>query len=1004
MPTPSLHWRVATATMAIVVLAAGRAPLLGQGATVGGLVVTVVDARGAAIFDATVTLEHGGVAVQTQQATRSGEVTFSLLRPGRYTVLAEQLGYQPVRMLAVDVNGGGEARVTLRLTKRPPPINTIEEQPSNATYGGTSQQLRVQGRELHAFDRRHDISGVSSAFSQADVPMDGRQGLLASGNGLRPLYSSLVVDGVPESLLRHPGLPSEPGSTVLFARDGVSEVAFAGFAPLAPTPGTLGSTVSAQTAAGSERFSFRPWATFSSAKLGGNKLDNPGDSTASSIQAGVAMGGPIKGDTASWFLRGDYQQLEQPTAAPFDVARAVSDTSTDLFGAIRTAAQTLGSKDVSSWLVPTVRTWKGATGAGRLDWRFGTSTLLAVRANAASWTETNPLAGAELVNGAGSKLKATDISGAATVTTGAENWNSETRLGVRSAQRDWTGASLAYTGIVGDAVALGGAGTLPGHFKDGGFNLSETFSGLVGDHQLQAAVSYDNRSVTYDWLPGSSGIFQFGDLGSFTAGTGSFYQAIRTTPVPSLGTSTFIAYAQDNWQATPQIQLQLGVRLEYQGLPSGVVAENVGWERVSGFRNTLTPHDVKKQDIAPRAGFSWDVSGSGQTIVRGSAGIVPGQYDLAALAEAVQYDGDVTIRRATGIVPWPQVGAASGTAAGQALTFFADSVRKPKSFKADLSVQQRLGGATTITFGGAYRHADYLLQRSDLNRIATIAVGADERPIFGVLEQYGALLVPKVSSNRRFDEFDMVYALTASGYNDYYEASVALDRHLSRGFDFMLGYTYSKTTDNLPGSLSADPADQLTPFPDGLHGDRWEIGRSDLDIPHRVAATLTYTSAARAPLTVGARFRYRSGLPFTPGFRTGVDANGDGSGANDPVFIAASTSGMAALSSSHSCLGSQQGSFAARNSCRDPGVGALDLRAALPIARGWSITLDGFNLAGTTTGLFDHAAVLVDPKGTITTDAAGHTVLPLVANPGFGQLLSRRGDPRTIRIGFRVEN
>jgi hypothetical protein len=145
-------------------------------------------------------------------------------------------------------------------------------------------------------------------------------------------------------------------------------------------------------------------------------------------------------------------------------------------------------------------------------------------------------------------------------------------------------------------------------------------------------------------------------------------------------------------------------------------------------------------------------------------------------------------------------------------------------------------------------------------------------------------------------------------------------------------------------------------------------------------------------------------LPFTPGFRTGVDANGDGSGGNDPAFIAASTSGMATLTSANSCLASQAGVFAARNSCRDPGVGSLDLRASLPISHGWAITLDGFNLAGTTTGRFDHAAVLVDPKGTITTDATGHTVLPLVANPGFGQLLSRRGDPRTIRIGFRVEN
>ena len=36
--------------------------------------------------------------------------------------------------------------------------------------------------------------------------------------------------------------------------------------------------------------------------------------------------------------------------------------------------------------------------------------------------------------------------------------------------------------------------------------------------------------------------------------------------------------------------------------------------------------------------------------------------------------------------------------------------------------------------------------------------------------------------------------------------------------------------------------------------------------------------------------------------------------------------------------------------------------------------------------------------------AAGRTVVPMVVNDNFGTLLSRRGEPRTLRIGLRVEN
>ena len=1003
-----VNWRALIKPASLLVLtqlAIGGRSLPAQSITVGGLTIVVVDEHGTPVQEATVTLERGGTAMRTFTTSRAGAIAIPVLAPGRYSVLAEQFGYQPVRMRDVDVVGGGVTRISVRVTRRPPPITSVEDQVSNATISGGATGRTVSGRDLTSFDARPDIGGAVAQLSDADAPRDGRYGFLASGNGLRPGYSSLFVDGVHETLLRHPGIPGEPMSPVAFARDGVSQLSFSGFGTNGAGPGTLGSTLSAETIQGGERFRIRPWATFSGAKFGGKSIDNPGDSSATSIQAGVAMSGSIKGDTASWSLRGDYQQLQQPSASPFDAARATSDTSADLGAAVRTAAQSLGGKDVSSWLAPTVRTWKGGSGAGRLDWRFGSSTFFAVRANAASWTETNPLVGTELVSGAGSQLSATDVSAAAVLTTGSDKWTSETRVGLRNSKRDWTGAALPYTGIVGDALAFGGAATLPGHFTENGLNASETGTYRLGDHMFQGGVSYDHRAVTYDWVPGSEGVFEFGDLARFSAGRGSFYQAIRNTAAPSIAAGDLGVYAQDNWRVTPQLQVLLGVRADFETLPVGVVTRNVGWVRVSGVSNTVLPIDVKKNDFGPRAGFSWDVSGSGQTVVRGSAGLVPGQYDIAALAEVVQYDGDVTIRRATGALSWPQVGAGAGTSAGQALTFFADSVRKPIAFKGELSLVQHVGAGTTLTVLGAYRHADYLLQRQDLNLAGTAAsTGADGRPIFGVLEQYGSLLTPTIGSNRRFAEYDMVYALSSTGYTDYYEATVTLDHRMSRGLDLSIGYTYSKTTDNLPGSLSANPADQLTPFPRGLGGARWEDGRSDLDIPNRVAATLTYSTASKSPLTLAARVRYRSGLPFTPGFRNGVDANGDGSGANDPAFIGATTTGMTALTGANSCLASQVGQFAARNSCRESGVSSLDLRASLPIASGWAITVDGFNVVGTSTGLFDHAAVLVSPNGIITTDASGHLVLPLVANPGFGQLLSRRGDPRTIRIGFRVEN
>ena len=49
---------------------------------------------------------------------------------------------------------------------------------------------------------------------------------------------------------------------------------------------------------GGGRFTIAPYASFSSAKLGQNKLDNPGDSVASSLQLGASVSGSIVPDTA----------------------------------------------------------------------------------------------------------------------------------------------------------------------------------------------------------------------------------------------------------------------------------------------------------------------------------------------------------------------------------------------------------------------------------------------------------------------------------------------------------------------------------------------------------------------------------------------------------------------------------------------------------------------------------------------------------------------------------
>lgn len=975
-------------------LGLGSRPLTAQTITTGGITATVRDERGTPLRDVTVTVERAGTAFRIGNTDPAGRVGFLSLTPGQYTVLAEQVGYQPVRYTRIRVSLAATVQLEVRLIRRPPPVNSIEQRADAGTTRGAAFDQLVAGGLLHDFDRQRDLTSVADASSTVDAPRDGRTGFVTSAGGLAPRFSHLVVDGVEEVLLRHPGLPFEPASAPIFGTNGFEQAQLVTFGLDAEWPALGGATLAAVTRPGSGKAAIHPWISYSGAKLGGRAVDNPADSSASTIEAGFRAGGAIKGDTAAWSLRAEYRQVEQPTADPFELAAGGTSPSE----AIQAAAESLGHRDVSSWLAPTVRTWKGGDALGRFDWRFSSQSSLGVRAGFASWTEANPLIGSTPDNGAGGGLTARDLSVATTFNTAGEGWASETRLGVQHSTREWTVDPLPATLLVGDGIGFGGAAAVPGKFATTTASLAEVASFSSGAHAIKVGVGLHRHSISDDWLPGANGSYTFGDAGTFTAGTGAYYHATRSGAVPSVAASYISLFAEDALQLGSSLRLIGTVSGRSERLPQGIIRLDTAFTLVSALNNTLEPAKVTGQ-VGARGGIEWEGGRDGATRFLAGVGVGPESFDLTALSEAVQFDGAVTVHRATGVLDWPV--ATQPTLVGPSLTMFDQGVRSPRTFKVDASLSQRLTPGMTFTVRGGYDHTDYLLRRSDLNRVqAPLATMSDGRPVFGALQQYGGLLVPGVGTNRRFRDFDMAYLLSSTGYADYYSATASLEQQLNAGLSVLLSYTWSKTTDDLPGQLSGDLADQLSPFPVGSGSTDWADGRSDLDVPMRVAASAEYRHGG---LTLGARFRYRSGLPFTPGFRQGVDANGDGAGGNDPAPLSG-VQGMAALAAQSPCLAGQAAIIAARNSCRDPAVHGLDLHLGLGLPFGGvSLQVDAFNVVSSDAGLFDHAAVLVDPAGSLTYDAAGRLVLPLIANDHFGQLLVRRGTPRAIRIGLRVE-
>jgi hypothetical protein len=306
----------------------------------------------------------------------------------------------------------------------------------------------------------------------------------------------------------------------------------------------------------------------------------------------------------------------------------------------------------------------------------------------------------------------------------------------------------------------------------------------------------------------------------------------------------------------------------------------------------------------------------------------------------------------------------------------------------------------SIGASASFRRSENLLRRRDLNRLVA-SIGSDQngRPLFGDLSIAGGVLAADPATNRRFSEFEAVWALDPDGWSEYRAFSVFFDAELRGGARLSADYTYSETTDNLFGEAYGHAA--ATALPELGVAD-WEEGTSDFDVPHRAAVTAQIPIAGVGVLA--GVYRFRSGLPFTPMVAAGLDANGDGSAYNDPAFIPTG-SALDAIAGDWSCVAAGEGALAVRNSCRGDALHRFDMRLTLRLVEAGGVPIelvaDGLNLTDATEGVRDVGLVLVDPAGVVT--ASGSTVtVPYQVNPSFGTFLQRTDPGRMFRFGIRI--
>jgi hypothetical protein len=994
--------RLGAAALGLVLAAAGflGAPgLHAQTATTGILTGEVRGPVGEPLEGVEITLlRAGGVDERVILVGRDGHFHSGFLPPGRYEALVERFGYIPVRIGDITIRSGRQASFQVELREAPPPVTEVDRFSfgqvgqersaggGQAVTGEDMAELPIEGREL---------AGLMSLWSQAGTGF--------AAGGLPGRYTALEVDGVgfaPASDRRSgPGFLDVLALPTAFLADAELQSASVD-SELGDGPG---ATIRATTTRGGDQLRTEAFGQLLGAPLGAT---GPFDAEVPSSyvpDAGIVVRGPIRPDTAHFALGVLGRQEVRPLAA---IGASAPELGQEYL-------QTTGDDsrpDGDRVATPRTGRWNTLATFGRLDWRFGGSSTISLRSHVGTFRldEQAWMPASGLLSGEARRGTDVLLSGEF-FTALSDRGAMEVRLGMGSSTRDGHPSdamgAAEFQWVQQGGVVMGGMPREAVDRQRRTVELTPILHTALGSHQLKVGFTVLSGRFEEEGLSGWNTASVFPDLDAARDGQRKALTWMGPNRDVSFDVRRMVAFAEDRWSLAPGLTLTGAIRLERETLPVDEVTPNEEWQARTGLPRISIPEAEGR--YAPRVGLEWTpADGSGWRLAA-SSGVQLGQMDPHLMAELLSEDGSVRVRHQ--LAPLGEGPLAGPWSEGARLTLLGPNFQSPRSLASRASVGRDLMPGTALEVEVEHRRTDFLPRRRDLNQ-AWDAAAVDQfgRELFGEIVQHEGLIAVRPGSDRLFQEFDVVSALESDGWSERWGVTVGVRHDAGGPLRLNARYTFSETTDNLPGFAYGWP----TALPgrvnaSGREAD-WVEGRSDLDVPHRLVVDGSLSLLERPGLRVGALYAFHSGTPFTPGVRdllTGTSSLEWHTGA--PITVPSDLMGeLGGLTGRWDCLRPLGSSPAERNTCRTDPVHELNLRLAVTVrdGPGWRVELaaDGLNLLDSGPVLPDAALFVVDGRGSLGSAPGGELRLPVKVNPGFGEPVVNLSPGRMLRIGLGV--
>jgi hypothetical protein len=373
-------------------------------------------------------------------------------------------------------------------------------------------------------------------------------------------------------------------------------------------------------------------------------------------------------------------------------------------------------------------------------------------------------------------------------------------------------------------------------------------------------------------------------------------------------------FVQDDWRVKKNLTINYGVRYEFSTVmkeahnllgnfdpnsPTGLI--QAGMNGVSG------PYNPDHKNFAPRLGFAWDVTGRGNTVVRGGFGLV---------YETINWEAMLAFNNAFGLnnVPTGAIIDGAGNSAGGTITagnlaippgmpqwdsgtpiYGANvstaqlncfnnpcpimsvdrNLKTPYVWDWTLNVQHAFTPNLSLEVAYVGNHGSRLTGIRDINQPP---VGSDYNP---------ACADPAINSpdqfclpyNGKFPYLSNIFQMGNIYRSNYNGLQATLNSRNFHGLNMVAGYTYSHALDDVGANWDFG-------YGAGLPQDSYHVGReyasSDFDIRHRLTLSFTYAIPGKSGFgqmlqgwELNSIVTLESGQPCGP-IDLGTDAAGTG--------------------------------------------------------------------------------------------------------------------------------